>query len=461
MLLAALIASSSTAEAQFYKQTDLVSDMAQRAAITDSMLVNPWGVSMSPTSPFWVSNAGTNTATLYAVDGNTGAVSKLALTVTIPASPSGQVFNPTLDFPVTMGGASGPARFLFAGLNGSISGWNPNVPPPLPPATTSTQAILGVPGASGSSYTGLAMAVRGTDNFLYAANNTAGRIDVFDKNFAAVSLPGSFADPNLPAGASPFNIVNMGGSLFVSYSGPVGVINVFDPDGNFVKRFATGGSLLNPWGMTLAPAGFGMFGGAVLVGNFNFGDPSKGPGTISAFDAATGDFLGLLKDAKGETLSIDGLWALTFGNGAQGGAANTLYFTAGIEKETHGLFGSLSTCHAPAFSKTSVSPAVLWPPNHQFVPVTVSYDAVDDCDPNPVCTLSVASSEGDGRGSGSTSPDWQVIDAHHVELRAERAGNGGGRVYTITASCSDQVGFSTDSTFTVTVPHDNGKRAKP
>ncbi|MCC6389081.1 MAG: TIGR03118 family protein [Bryobacterales bacterium] len=416
---------------------------------------------MSATSPFWVSNAGTNTATLYAVDGNTGAVSKLGLTVAIPASPSGQIFNPSLDFPVTMGGATEAARFLFSGLNGSISGWNPNVPPPLPPATTSTQAILGVPPASGSSYTGLAMAVRGTDRFLYAANNTAGQIDVFDRNFASVSLPGSFADPNLPAGASPFNIVNMGGNLFVTYSGPVGVVNVFDPDGNFVKRFATDGSLHNPWGMTVAPADFGIFGGALLVGNFNFGDPSTGPGAISAFDAGTGDFLGLLKDANGDNLSIDGLWSLTFGNGAQGGAVNTLYFTAGIEKETHGLFGSLSACHAPVLSRTSISPSVLWPPNHQFVPVTVNYEAVDDCDPTPVCTLSVTSNEGDGGGSGNSSPDWQVIDAHHVELRAERAGTGEGRVYTITASCSDKVGFSKDAAFTVTVPHDNGKRSKP
>jgi uncharacterized protein (TIGR03118 family) len=443
---------TSPASAQFYRQTKLVSDIAGTAAITDPQLINPWGVSHSPTSPFWVSDAGTSVATLYSVNPTTGAVTKVGLTVNIPAPPSGNLFNGTsTDFIVTSGSASGGAAFIFAGLNGTISGWNPGVPPPPP----STQAILAATGAPApAAYTGIAVGVRAAGHFLYLANNAAGRIDVFDHTFTQTVLPGTFTDPTLPAGNNPFNIVNIGGSLFVSYTGATGVINVFDTEGTFVKRFATGGTLINPWGMVVAPPDFGAFSNALLVGNFNHGDPTNGPGHINAFNASTGEFLGLLKGTDGSPLAIDGLWTLIFGNGGSAGDPKVLFFSAGIENEAHGLFGSLATCQGPVISGASATPNVLWPPNHMLVPVAIDYTVSDDCDAAPVCELSVSSNEGAGGGSGNTSPDFQVVDAHSVDLRAERAGTGDGRVYTVTIDCKDSLPLSSSKAVTVTVPHD-------
>ncbi|HLN00778.1 MAG TPA: TIGR03118 family protein [Bryobacteraceae bacterium] len=445
------------ATAQFHKQVNLVSDISGTATVTDPLLVNPWGMSFGPTTPFWVSDQGTNTATLYAVDGTTGAVTKIPLNVSIPASPSGQAFNDSPDFVVTKGGASGPALFLFAGLNGTISGWNPNVPPPA----VSMQAILAATGSPApASYTGLTLASMGSQEFLYAANNASpGRIDVFDQSFTKVSVAGTFTDPSLPAGDLPFNIVNIGNSLYVTYSGPTGVVDVFDTSGHFMSRFATGGTLLNPWGIALAPANFGEFSNALLVGNFNFGTSIIGPGHISAFDSK-GNFLGLVEDTSGVPISINGLWTLTFGNDHEGGSSGVLYFTAGIEGQSHGLFGSLEACGGPDFTGVSASPNALWPPNHQMAPVTINYTVNDNCDPAPVCSLSVSDNEGGGGGSGHTSPDWIVLDAHHVDLRAERAGTGNGRVYTIAITCQDKLGLSSNTTTAVTVAHDQGKNNK-
>ena len=345
----------SPAAAQHYVQENLVSDLPSPPGgapkIIDANLINPWGVAHSTTSPFWVANQGTATATLYSVNGTTGVVSKVPLVVQIPGSlvggppgPTGQIFNPTADFVVSSGTASGPALFLFSALNGTISGWNPNVPPP-PPSKVAQLAVKGAPAPT--IYTGLAMAMRGTDPFLYAANAGGRRVDVFNKDFVQVTLPGSFHDPLLPAGDVPFNIVNIRGNLFVTYEGPVGVVNIFDTDGNFVKRFATGGTLLNPWGVTLAPHQFGKFSNALLIGDFNHSRIGpNGPGWISGFDPDTGEFRGLLED-DGVPIAIDGLWSLKFGNGGNGGVPNILYFSAGIGSapgvalETHGLFGSL------------------------------------------------------------------------------------------------------------------------
>jgi uncharacterized protein (TIGR03118 family) len=319
---------------QFYRQTNLVSDVAGLAPITDAALVNPWGVSFSATSPFWISNAGSNTSTLYSVDPATGAAAKVALTVTVPGSPTGQVFNGTANFVVSQGGNSGPASFIFSGLDGTITGWNAKA--------SATQAIVAATGAAKSSYTGLALGTRSGNPVLYAANFGLGRIDVYDQNFKPVTVPGGFADSSLPTGDLPHNISNINGSLYVTYAGPTGVVDVFDGDGKLTKRLATGGTLHDPWGIALAPANFGPFSNAVLVGNFNLGDPSLGPGVISAFDPSTGQFLGLLKDTEGNPIWIDGLWALAFGNGGKGGATNVLYFTAGIQAQKHGLFGSIA-----------------------------------------------------------------------------------------------------------------------
>jgi uncharacterized protein (TIGR03118 family) len=180
------------------------------------------------------------------------------------------------------------------------------------------------------------------------ANPAGARIDAFDSGFNKISLPGTFTDPNLPAGDAPFNVANIGGSLYVSYTGPTGLINVFDTDGNFLERFATGGTLLNPWGTAVAPPSFGQFSHALLVGNFNMGSASNGPGNISAFDLSNRNFLGLLKGADSHPLAIDGLWSLIFGNDANGGNSSVLYFSAGIQNQQHGLFGSLAACRGPS-----------------------------------------------------------------------------------------------------------------
>jgi len=445
------------AAAQFHKQTNLVSDISSTAhMVVDPLLVNPWGVSFGAMTPFWVSDQGTNTSTLYSVDGTTGAVAKIPLNVTIPASPSGQVANATMGFVVSKAGASGPAKFIFAGLNGTISGWNPAVP--APPPSPSMQAVLAATGTPPPvAYTGLALAQASSGLLLYAANNAPpGRIDVFDETFTKISVTGTFTDPSLPPGDTPFNLVNIGNRLYVTYSGPVGVVDIFSLEGIFVSRFATGGTLANPWGVALAPANFGEFSNAILVGNFNFGNPAMGPGHISAFDAK-GNFLGLLEDTTGAPISIDGLWTLTFGNDHGAGSNGVLYFSAGIENQHHGLFGSLDACGGPDITGASASPNSLWPPNHKMVPVTIGYKVSDNCDPAPSCSLSVSSNEGEGGGSGHTSPDWTVLDTHHVDLRAERAGTGDGRVYTVTISCQDKSGLSSTASTTVTVVHDQGK----
>jgi len=356
-----LLAATPFASAQFYLQENLVSDLASPSGgapkIVDSNLVNPWGVAYGPTSPFWVANQGTATATLYSVNGATGVVAKVPLVVQIPASlvgaptgPTGQVFNGGPNFVVSQGGGSGPALFIFSALNGTISGWNPGVPPPPP----SKQAVLAATGAPPPTvYTGLAIGTSSKGDVLYAANAAAGRVDVFDRNYVQISLPGSFTDPALPAGDKPFNIVNLDGRLFVTYEGPTGAVNIFDTDGHFIQRFATGGTLHNPWGIALAPPEFGKFSKALLIGNFNHSPGGfNGPGYISAFNAVSGEFRGLLDDTSGNPVTIDGLWSLKFGNGHNGGIPTVLYFSAGIGSapgvnlEKHGLFGSFRPCAA-------------------------------------------------------------------------------------------------------------------
>ena len=314
-----------------YVQTNLVSDIPGLAAFTDPNLKNPWGIAMSATSPFWVSNQVSGNATLY-----NSAGQPQALVVTVPGAggPTGQVFNPTSDFALTTGGK---AFFLFANLNGSISGWNP---------TQGTQAQVAAPTTPGAVYTGLALGNNGTANFLYAANAAGNKIDVFNGSFAPTSLAGSFADPNLPAGFTVYNIQQVGGVLLVTYENEVsggGVVNAFDMNGNFLRRVsvnADGGPLDSPWGVTLAPSTFGPFGGALLVGN-------EDDGHISAFDFTTGAFLGQLLDTNGNPFANTGLWGLTFGNGGNGGDPSKLYFAAGINEEVNGLLGSIAAVPEP------------------------------------------------------------------------------------------------------------------
>jgi uncharacterized protein (TIGR03118 family) len=334
-----------------YVQHNLVSDIPGMADNTDTNLVNPWGIATSATSPFWISDNHSGLSTLYNSSGT-----PLSLVVTIPppsggtppAAPTGIVFNGNTNaFFVAPNTA---AHFIFATEDGTISGW----------ASLSNAVLKADNSAGGTVYKGLALASSGGSPYLYASDFHHGKIDVFDTNFTAATLAGSFSDPGIPAGFAPFNVQEINGQLFVTYakqdadahddvSGPGnGFVNVFDTSGNLVRRFASNGVLNSPWGLAWAPEGFGAFGSALLIGNF-------GDGRINAFDPASGTWLGRLEDAQGEPFSVTGLWALIFGNGASGGDPHTLYFTAGIPGsgavEDHGLFGSLTPVN-PVFTST-------------------------------------------------------------------------------------------------------------
>jgi uncharacterized protein (TIGR03118 family) len=343
----ALYAGTWPAEAD-YVQTNLVSDL-QGAAILDSSLMNPWGSSHSATSPFWISNQRTQTSTLYNVTGSlntTGSliVTKNPLTVAIPptgsAGPTGQVANFNADgtlgssFVVTIGSNTAPARFIFANLDGSISAWNG------PPATTAVVAKPSTPGA----YTGLAI-TQVPQPRLFAA--TAGGIDVFDGSFTKVNTiatPPAISALNLV----PFNVQNIGGALYVTYAPTglsaqrnappgAGAVAIFDVNGNLLHPPMIGGQLAAPWGITLAPANFGQFSNALLVGNFSF--MASG---INAFDPMTGMFEGTIPIDVGMGHTPGGLWFLGFGTGGMNGLPDTLFFADGINGEMNGLFGAIS-----------------------------------------------------------------------------------------------------------------------
>jgi len=325
--------------AQRYAQTNLVSNVPNKAAFTDPNLVNAWGISYSPTGPFWVSDAETGVSTLYMGDGT-----PVSLVVTIPppkggsspAAPTGQVFNGTGDFVVSKDRLSGPAFFIFATEDGTISGWNPSVDP--------TNAVLAVDNSvSQAVYKGLASAQTTKGSFLYATNFRGRAVEQYNAKFQLVR---SFTDNQLPPRYAPFGIRNINGKLYVTFAeqdedkvddvpGPGhGFVDVFDTDGNLLQRLISRGKLNSPWGIALAPSDFGKASNALLIGNF-------GNGKINAFDLNTGTLLGSLRDANNKVLSIDGLWGLTFGNGGLAGATNELFFSAGPNGETEGLFGKL------------------------------------------------------------------------------------------------------------------------
>ncbi len=333
------------AQSTAYLATDLVSDQPGVAPILDPALINAWGIALSATGgAFWVSSEGAGVATLYSGDLPGVPLTKAALEVSIPGGhPTGQVFNPTTDFVVSSGAASGTARFIFASLTGAVTGWNPAVPPPAP----STTAQLAFQATDNAIYTGIALANNGAGNFLYLADFRNRQIDVLDASFHLVTLAGSFTDPGLPADYAPFNVAVLGGKLYAAYAkqnatgdeeitgAHLGFVDVFDLNGNFERRLVSQGDLDAPWAMVLAPAGFGDFSGALLVGNF-------GDGRINAYDVATGAHLGTLSESPGHPVEIDGLWGLTFGNGVTAGSATTLYYAAGPDDERHGLFGKIT-----------------------------------------------------------------------------------------------------------------------
>jgi len=335
----------------------LVSDGALSAAHADTQLQNPWGIAFAPGGAFWIADNNDSLSTLY--DGN-GVPEPLVVSfpagVAGPANPTGQVYNATADFVMNTASGAMPARFLFDGEGGTITGW----------AGGASASILyddaAVHGAAAAVYKGLALAARGGANFLYATDLHNARIDVFDTHFNKVSdaggaFAGKFVDPNLPAGFAPFAITLINGELFVSYAqanaagndetlGPgLGCIDVYDVGGNLLRRFATGGTLDAPWGMALAPTGFGSVAGQLLVGNF-------GDGAVYAYDPASGASKGPVSLASGQALVIPGLWALVFGNGALNAPANALYYTAGPNNQKDGVFGRITYASAAASSSS-------------------------------------------------------------------------------------------------------------
>ena len=318
-----------------YKQTNLVSDIPGLAVTMDPNLKNPWGVSFGTTSPFWVSNQVTNTSTLYDGAGNIVPLVVSTPTIGFPQGPTGQVFNGTSNFVLSNGN---PAVFLFATLDGQILGWNGGA------GTTALNAAT----TPGAIFTGLANGNVGSANYLYAASAT-GHINVFDGNFKDVTnttFAGKFSDPNALPGFNPYNIQNINGNIYVTYANvpqgvamPGGFVDEFDSSGNLLRRIATGGSLFAPWGITLAPSGFGTFGNDLLIGQF-------GSGEVLAFDPVTDQFLGTL-DGKSGPIVNSGLWALEFRTGGANTDPNTLYFTAGINGQADGLFGGIAPTPEP------------------------------------------------------------------------------------------------------------------
>jgi uncharacterized protein (TIGR03118 family) len=334
--LTALLWSAGPASAGLI-QVNLVSNVPGVAMVTDPLLINAWGMASSPTSPWWISDNGTGVSTLY--NGNNGAKSALTVTIptevngTPPSAPTGLVFNNTAGFALPGGAKS---TFIFATENGTIAGWN---------GAQGTTAFNKVDmSAGGTVFKGLAIGSVGAANYLYATDFTNGAVRVFDTTFAPAALSGNFTDPILPAGYVPFGIKNLGGKIYVTYAlgnghdetdGPgLGVVDVFDTNGNLLSRVASGGPLDAPWGLTIAPAGFDAFGNDLLVGNF-------GDGKIDAYDPSTFAFMGQLLDLAGQPIQIDGLWDLNFGNGGSGGPKNSLFFSAGPDGESNGLFGDL------------------------------------------------------------------------------------------------------------------------
>ena len=333
--IVALAFASTRLRADTFTQVNLVSNVPGLAAFTDPNLINPWGVSNSATSPFWVSNQGTGVATLYT---GTGAPQALVVTIPgggIPSGPTGQVFNSAATgFNV---GAT-KATFIFDNLNGSIASWNGG--------TTATIEAT-IPGAI---FTGLAQATFAGNTYLYAADS-AGKIHIFDASWVdftnSSNFINKFADPNAKSGSVPFNIQQIGGNLYVTYANlgpggtplPGGYVIEYDSSGNVIAQINSG-PLSAPWGITLAPSNFGSFSNDLLIGQF-------GSGQILAYNPLTDAFLGTLNDLNGNPIVNDRLWALETRTGGPGVNLNAVYFTAGINGEQGGLFGQITEVPEP------------------------------------------------------------------------------------------------------------------
>jgi uncharacterized protein (TIGR03118 family) len=346
-----------SAHTSAYRQINLVSDQPGKAHLTDPDLVNAWGLAAtpgtnaSPGSPLWVADNGSDKATLYAGKSPV-SVSKVGLVVHVTgAAPTGQVFNPDTSAFVVRDkrGHSGASMFIFDTENGTIDGWNPTVGAKGGKPSTVTE-VAHNRGAK-AVYKGLALTQASNGKpYLYATNFHSGRIEVYNRHFKRVTLPGGkLVDPSLPAGYAPFGIAELGGELYVTFAkqdamrhddvaGPGhGFVDVFTNDGALVHRLVSRGALDSPWGLAQAPADFGQFSGDLLVGNF-------GNGHINVYDPATGAHLGQLRRANGSPIVIDGLWGLRFGNG-NAAKTNQLVFSAGPDEESHGLLGKIVVRH--------------------------------------------------------------------------------------------------------------------
>jgi uncharacterized protein (TIGR03118 family) len=320
----------------------LASDLATAVPNPEASLLNPWGIAFSPTGPFWFADNGSGSSDLLDGSGDSvGLATRIPSARESLAQPTGVVFNGGPGFLVSEHGISAPSRFLFASEDGTISGWSSIV--------DEGRAQMAVDRSqSGAVYFGLALAKDAAGHSrLYAADFGRGTIDVFDEAFRETRTVGGFRDPALPGDFAPFNIQSIGGALFVAYAergsngddvpgAGHGAIDVFNPNGQLLHRLVSGGALDSPWGMAIAPAGFGPFGGDLLVGN-------NGDGRIDVYAPATGSLLGTLRDDFGDPFKVPDLWAITFGNGAAGGDANTLFFAAGIDYEQHGVFGAIQS----------------------------------------------------------------------------------------------------------------------
>ena len=400
-----------------YLQHNLVSDLPGLANNTDPNLLNPWGIAFSAAGPFWLNDNHSGYSTVY---NSTGAVQALVVAIpppaggTPPAAPTGMIFNTTTNFTVV----TNAAKFIFATEDGTLSAWS-----------SGTNAVLKVDNsASGTVYKGLALGSAGGSNYLYATDFHNGKVDVFDSQFSPVAWPGAFTDTNIPAGFAPFGIQSLGTNLVVAYamqddvahddvSGPGhGFVDIYDTHGNLLKRLISNGALNSPWAMTLAPAGFGLFGGQLLVGNF-------GDGRINAFDPVSGTWIGNLKDTNGASIAIEGLWDLKVGNGGSAGATNKLYFTAGISGggslEDHGLFGSLSLV-APQYTPGS-PPSPSGRRGLKFAPVVTSVNAGDQIiwtwAGNNHSTTSGANGTADGLWNSGGRQPAAYVHQHHQHPR--------------------------------------------
>lgn len=352
LMMAVAVAAPFAATIRF-QQTNLVSDQPGVALFTDPNLINAWGLAFSPSGNLWVSAADTGVSPIYRADGR-----PVRSAVTIPSSdvrgtgsPTGQVYNSTDEFPVSLSGVSGPARFIFATEDGTISGWNSSVNP--------NASVIVVDNSSKHSvYKGLALGFDSDtgENFLYAADFYNGAVDMFDSSFHWLE---SFTGPALPDGYAPFNVAFIRGRVYVTYAKQKapdnmddeagfghGYLDIFSASGRFLKRLVAGAALNSPWGMALVPGGFGPMSGLLLVGNF-------GDGRIHLYHPETGQYYGSLTNQRGNPLVIEGLWGLIFGNEFQPspfpgddyddsyGGTRLLYFSAGPDEEEHGLVGIL------------------------------------------------------------------------------------------------------------------------